>query len=211
MDRPLCIIVGMGRGISYGVARRFQAQGFAIGMISRDPTVLRQIEQALADSRGVVADAADEQGLCSGIRRLGHPEVLVYNASAGHPGTPTSLNSDDAIADFRVNALGAMVAVREVAPRMQAAGRGTILLTGGGLALSPMAQMASLSIGKAALRSLALSLAEELEPAGIHVATVTVCGFVEPGTRFDPLKIADLYWSLHVEPKGQFQREVVYQ
>ena len=29
---------------------------------------------------------------------------------------------------------------------------------------------------------------------------MTVCGRVEPGTHFDPDRIADEYWKLHTEP-----------
>jgi NAD(P)-dependent dehydrogenase (short-subunit alcohol dehydrogenase family) len=84
------------------------------------------------------------------------------------------------------------------------------LLTGGGLALSPSAQYADLAIGKAGMRSLALSLAEELEPHGIHVATVTVAGGVQAGTYFAPELIAEVYWRLHAQLRGSWEREVVY-
>jgi NAD(P)-dependent dehydrogenase (short-subunit alcohol dehydrogenase family) len=208
--QPLCTIVGMGRGISYSVARRFAAEGFRIGMIARDAALLKEVEAELPQSRGVAADAGDEAALRSALRQLGAPEVLVYNASAGHTATPSELAIEDAVADFRVNALGAVVAVQESVAAMRAAAKGTILLTGGGLALGPMAQVASLSMGKAAIRNLAFSLAEELAPAGIHVATVTVCGFVQPGTPFDPDLIAAVYWDLHQQSQEQFEREVIY-
>ena len=126
------------------------------------------------------------------------------------PEAPFPAAVDDALADFKVNALGAMIAVQEAVPSMRAAGTGTILLTGGGLALQPMAQLASLSMGKSAIRSLTFSLAEELEPAGIHVATVTVCGFVQPGTRFDPDTIAETYQRLHEQPRAEWEREVIF-
>jgi NAD(P)-dependent dehydrogenase (short-subunit alcohol dehydrogenase family) len=93
---------------------------------------------------------------------------------------------------------------------MRAGGAGTILITGGALALEPHAPYASLAIGKAGVRSLALSLAEELEPAGIHVATVTICGYVGSGEPFMPDTIADAYWKLYVQPREAWEREVVY-
>jgi short-subunit dehydrogenase len=207
---PLCIIAGMGRGISYAVARRFSAEGFAIGMIARDESLLRQIETEIGGSRGCAADTGDEKALRAAVRGFGAAEVLVYNASSGHAGPAISLSLEDAVRDFRVCALGALAAAQEVVPGMRSRRRGTILLTGGGLALKPAANLASLSMGKSAIRSLAFSLAEELEPAGIHVATVTICGFVQPGTHFDPDKIADAYWALHRQAPGQFEREVIY-
>jgi hypothetical protein len=44
----------------------------------------------------------------------------------------------------------------------------------------------------------------------VHFAVVTVAGTVEPGTVFDPDDIAEHYWRLHVQPRGQWQREIVH-
>jgi len=93
---------------------------------------------------------------------------------------------------------------------MRASGKGTILFTGGGLALHPNPQVASLSVGKAAIRNLAYSLGAELELEGIQVATVTIAGYVKPGTHFDPDLIAETYWQLHTQKTGERQREIVY-
>ncbi len=51
------------------------------------------------------------------------------------------------------------------------------------------AQVAALGIGKGALRHLAFDLADELTNQNIHVATVTICGTIQPGTPFDPDRI----------------------
>ena len=95
---------------------------------------------------------------------------------------------------------------------MREAGRGTILLTGGGLALDPTGWLpaASLAVGKAGLRSLAQTLHKELAPEGIHVATVTIAGQIQPGTAFDPDLIADRFWHLHAQPVGHFDWESVF-
>jgi hypothetical protein len=42
------------------------------------------------------------------------------------------------------------------------------------------------------------------------VATVTIAGFVKPGTHFDPALIAKKYWELHSQEPGQWDREFVY-
>jgi short-subunit dehydrogenase len=84
------------------------------------------------------------------------------------------------------------------------------LFTGSGFASEPVANYASLSIGKAALRSLANTLAQELGADDIHVATVTVQGFVQSNTRFDPHRIAQAYVKLHKQGKGSFDNETIY-
>jgi short-subunit dehydrogenase len=119
------------------------------------------------------------------------------------------LDAEKLMQDFRVNVAGALVAAQQVIPHMKAQRQGTILFTGGGLALQPHPKYASIAVGKAGIRNLSFSLAAELESAGIHVATVTIAGIVRPGTALDPDRIAEEYWRLHVQSPGKFQREAV--
>ena len=113
------------------------------------------------------------------------------------------------LADFRVSAGLALAAAQWALPAMRAQGRGSLLFTGGGLALEPKPGLASASLGKAALRSLALSLGEELAPAGIHAATLTICGFVQPGAALSPDRVAEALWELHAQPPGAWEKEQV--
>jgi short-subunit dehydrogenase len=212
-------IVGAGPGISQSVAKRFANEGFQVALIARNTEKLEGLKTELIEqgvtARAYSANAGDAKALTASLERvtaeLGAPNVLVYNAMSSSAGGAASLDPAQLEADFRVNVSGALVAVRAVLPAMGAAGRGTVLFTGGGLALQPAPQYASLAVGKAGLRSLAFSLAQELEPQGVHVATVTVAGFVKPGSAFDPDKIAVHYWRLHTQPRGAWQTEHVFQ
>jgi hypothetical protein len=59
------------------------------------------------------------------------------------------------------------------------------------------------------VRALTELLDAQFGTSGVHVATVTVCGPVAPGTAFDPDRIAEHYWQLHTQPAGTWDREVV--
>ena len=163
------------------------------------------------------ADAADPAALAAALGD-GRVEVLLYNAYRAtmapgeHQGGPSSLDPEALVADFRVNVAGALAATQAMLPGMLARGRGTVLFTGGGLALDPTGWLpaASLAVGKAGLRSLARTLHAELAPRGVHAGTVTVAGGIEPGTVFDPDRIADAFWSLHRDPLGAFRAEIVF-
>ena len=80
-----------------------------------------------------------------------------------------------------MGAVAAVTAAQEVLPAMRAAGRGTLLFTGSGVALKPWAPGAALGMQKAALRSYVFALADEVGPLGIHAATVTIQGVVGVG------------------------------
>jgi NAD(P)-dependent dehydrogenase (short-subunit alcohol dehydrogenase family) len=201
------IVIGAGPGIGLAVARRFAREGLPVAAIARSAATVDATVAAVAaeggTAAGFTADATDDAGLRAAldaaVARHGVPEVLVYNAARIRPDRPGELPAADLLATWAVNVGGAATAAAHLAPRMAAAGGGTIVLTGG--MPEPVAAYASLSLGKAGVRTLAALLAEEHGPAGIHVATVTVHGPVAPGTRFDPDEIADRYWTLHRQPR----------
>jgi NADP-dependent 3-hydroxy acid dehydrogenase YdfG len=135
--------------------------------------------------------------------------VLIYNAVAASRGPLSTLAADTLLADLTVSAAGALVAVQAVLPAMRERGKGTIVFTGGGAAVTPLPNT-TLSIGKAALRMLALGLAQELEGSGLRVGTVTIYGGVAPGTPFDPDRIAEAYWAIHTGSAGSDGAEVSF-
>ncbi len=217
MDKVI-FIVGMGPGVSAAVARRFAREGYAVGAVARGATKLEHELTALRESgvrlAGATADAGHIGSLHEALDRLraelGDASVLVYNA-AGMTYRPLAELSPEAFAaDLAVSVVGAFAAAQQVLPAMRAQRSGTILLTGGGFAFEPMPVMASLGVGKAAVRNLAFSLYAELKDSGIHAATVTICGTVAPGSAFDPDHIAEAYWQLHAQPVGTFEREVQF-
>ncbi|HXW85186.1 MAG TPA: SDR family NAD(P)-dependent oxidoreductase [Candidatus Binataceae bacterium] len=150
------------------------------------------------------------------IRRdLGEPEVLLYNAGTGAFGTITEITPDQYEADWRVNAFGAFVAAKEVAPAMIARGRGVMLFTGATAGVKAGARSVSFGPAKFAMRGLAQSLARDLGPKGIHVAWINVDGSIDiPGARglkpslkdgdfLKPDTIAETYWHLaHQDPSA---------
>ncbi len=218
MAQPVVAVVGAGPGISLAVAARFAREGFHPAMIARRREALDGYVADLGmqgyPATGFPADAGDAESLVvafASIRaQLGDPAVLVYHAAVVSPGVPSTLDPARVVADFRVNVVGALVAAQQVLPAMRTQQQGTILFTGGGLSLFPAPPYASLAIGKAGIRNLTYSLAGEVADEGIHVATVTVAGFVQPGTFYDPALIAEQFWMLHTQPADAWETEIIY-
>ncbi len=206
-----CVVVGIGPGLGAALARRFAREGYTVLGLARDP-----VRHAVLAETGVElreADAADPGSIAAALSGT-EPEVLLYNAYRMTPadGGPSALAPAALVEDFRVNVVGALAAAQAVLPSMLRRRRGSILFTGGGLALDPTGWLsaASLAIGKAGLRSLAQSLHAELAPKGIHAGTITVAGMIQPGTTFDPDRIAEAFWNLHSDPSGAFRVEVIF-
>jgi len=212
-----CIIVGMGPGLSAALARRFAAEGLSIVGIARDHSKLAAIAAEMAADglafEGLRADASDLAGLQEVIGAVQGPvDALIYNAYRATYAMPSQLDPEACVADFRVNVAAALASTQAVLPGMLAAGRGTVLFTGGGLALDPTGwlEAASLAVGKAGLRSLALTLNRELAPQGVRVGTVTVVGTIASGTVFAPERVAEAFWRLHSAPEDSFAGELVF-
>jgi NAD(P)-dependent dehydrogenase (short-subunit alcohol dehydrogenase family) len=200
------------------LAKRFGREGFEILMIARGMARLKGFEAELAElgirSRGFACDLANLDTFRNLLRQLAEShldlEVLIYNASAYNPATPTKIDLQVFENDLKVNVTGAVLAVQAFIPQMQERGQGAIFFTGGGTAFQAPASLASLGIGKAGIRSLAFTLAQECTPLGIHAATVTICGMIKPGTPFDPDLIADGYWKLYQQPAGEWETELMW-
>ena len=207
---PHLLIVGAGAGISASAARRFGGEGYAVGLIGRRQGALAEVGAELRQSVSRVewagADAGDSRTLEVAVEalvgELGPVDVLLYNVSVGREVSVPDLATEDLLADLAAGAAGLQTAVRAVLPGMRASGAGTVLVTGGGSADRPIPSMATLGVQKAALRALAEVQAAGLAPEGIHVATVTVRGFVGEEKQIPPDRVAAMYAELVAETAG---------
>ncbi len=220
IEPKTAIVVGVGPGMGLAIARRFAREGYRIGLIARDQPKLDQFVSDLAAQGarafGRSADVCDLQDLRAAFEEiqavLGPATVLVYNGARWHEQKAMEIDPMTFNWDLALCCTGALASAQHVYPAMKKAGSGTILFTGGGLALYPQfgATVSSLTAGKSALRGLTYAMAKELEPEGIHVATVTIAGTVAEGTAFAPDLIADRFWRLHAQETGAWETEIVF-
>jgi NADP-dependent 3-hydroxy acid dehydrogenase YdfG len=142
------------------VARRFAVGGYRVTLVARSTDGLRNLAGTLADTGAkigtIAADASDPDSLGTRMRELylgsGAPGVIVYNAVMGAPDRLLSSSVAHLKAAYSVDVIGAIVVAQVAAPAMRSAGFGTILVTGGGFADHPIPALATVSLGKAALR-----------------------------------------------------------
>lgn len=207
---PHLLIVGAGPGIAAASARRFGRDGYAVGLVARREEPLAALgEQLRAEglsTRWACADAGDAAGLTAAVQRLieesGPVDVVLYNVSIGREVAAADLTPEQLAADLAAGAVGLQTTVRAVLPGMRSRGRGTVLVSGSGAADRPVVSLPTLGVQKAAVRALAHVLAVALAPEGVHVATVTVRGFVGPGKQIEPDRVADLFAELAAETAG---------
>ena len=188
MAKPVCVVAGIGPGNGAAFARRFASEGYAVALLARSTDLAAQLASGLPDARAYACDVTDGASVSrafDAIRRdLGDPEVLVYNAGSGVWGSIEEATAADFEYAWRVNALGGLLASKQVIPAMKRAGRGSIVFVGATASRKGGPRSAAFSSAKGAQRSLAESMARALWPSGIHVALIVVDGVVDlPRTR----------------------------
>ena len=204
IDNRHLLLVGAGPGLGIAVARRFANGGYRVTLVARSTDRLGDLADSLADTGAqidtIAADASDPEGLRARMAQLykepGAPGLIIYNAVMGAPDNLLSSSVEQLQTAYAVDVISAIVVTQVAAPAMRAAGSGTIMVTGGGFADYPIPALATVSLGKAALRSAATMLGADLEPDGIRVATLTIAGQIVAGTAFDPENIATRYWEV---------------
>jgi len=215
------LIVGTGPGISASLARALRGAGLKVGIVARNAEKLAP----LAAETGAVAFAADaaEPAEVARLfeevdRRLGEPDVVVYNASLRAQGPLAELDPEAVRQALMVSAYGGFLVAQQAARRMIPKGHGAILLTGATASIKGFALSAPFAMGKFALRGLAGSTARELGPKGIHVAHFVIDGGVRsarrpdpadrPDSTLDPDGIAQAYLDLLRQPRNAWSFEV---
>ena len=215
IDNRRLLLVGAGPGLGMAVARRFAEGGYRVTLVARSTDGLGDLAAKLVDTGAridtIAADASDPEGFGARMAELyneqGAPGLIIYNAVMGAPDQLLSSSVEHLQTAYAVDVISAIVLTQVAAPAMRAAGSGTIIVTGGGFADYPIPALATVSLGKAALRSAATMLGADLDPDGIRVATLTIMGQIVAGTAFDPENIAKRYWEV-VQSDGPWQAEV---
>jgi NAD(P)-dependent dehydrogenase (short-subunit alcohol dehydrogenase family) len=216
MTLGTAVIVGVGPGLGAALVRAFATAGHPVAMLDRDQSKLDTDSAELAptghDVRGYVTDAADPDNLRAALRsaitELGAPDVLVYNVGEVCQDSPIGGDDKDWAYGMAARVLGARVAANAVLPQLRD-GRGSLLFTGGGFALHPTKEYASLSVGKAALRAYVQVLHDQLTGTGVHATTVTITAGIGSGPRLDAAGLAQAYLELHNQPETEWQPELV--
>lgn len=205
------VLVGLGKsGLGEALIRRFHDEDFQVIVLGRNETKLKAcIDIFRVQNINIeydVVDLKDPHSISNVFDSINKIDVLIYNAVSRRIEDPENLTRNHAESDFSVIVGGAISCVRAALPKMES--NSAILLTGGGVALIPSVQNASMSLSKAALRNYAFSLGTKLKERGILVGLVTIQHMIKKNTDYSPEIIADVYWYLYGNLSKQ--REIIY-
>jgi NAD(P)-dependent dehydrogenase (short-subunit alcohol dehydrogenase family) len=192
LDGRIALVTGGGRGIGRGISELLAAQGATVAVnYRRDREAAEDTVAAIAGAGGAAVAfgaSVDDAGECTSlvdavVGELGGIDILVCNAGIASKGRSVAdTDPDEMVRVVTTHALGPHHLCRVTLPSMRerakTVGRGDIVMISS-VATSHMgANGAPYNMGKAAMEALALTLAKEERPHGIHV-NVVAPGLVE--------------------------------
>ncbi|MCJ0892447.1 SDR family NAD(P)-dependent oxidoreductase [Rhodococcus sp. ARC_M5] len=213
-------IVGAGAGLGAAVARKFGAQGYSVGLISRNQSRVDALADQLAaegvSAKGFVADVRDPASIAAALEQvtetLGPIEVLQYSPLPQKDFMRPVLETTpaDMVGPVEFSIYGPIAAVHQVLPGMRFLGKdkGTILFVNGGSAVKPGRTVTGTSIAFAGQAAYAQLLNEELAEEGIQVSQLIIGGAIDGSDpKKSPEALAEQLWSLHTE-RDRFRVQV---
>ncbi len=191
------LITGASSGIGEHLARLAARHGASVTVAARRTDRLAAVVESIRDAGGsasaVGMDVADEASVVAGFaaaaQRLGPIDTVYANAGVGLPGMVLDAPVADFDAMFAVNVRGAFLTAREGARAMiangaAAAGRGRVILIASIGATVQLPGLVGYCASKAAVVSMARSLAREWARKGVTVNAVCP-GYLETEMNSD--------------------------
>jgi 3-oxoacyl-[acyl-carrier protein] reductase len=193
-----CVVTGAGRGIGRVTARMLCAEGAHVLLVARTESEVDAAAREAAAEGGqashlvldVTAEDAGERMLAEATHRYGTLDVLVNNAGTAQWRDIDDVPDEDWRAQFELNVMAPLRAMRAAAPPMAERGWGRIVNVASTAGKRPSASMPEYSVAKAAELSLSRLFADRYAGSGVLVNAVCP-GPVESELWMDPGGILD--------------------
>ncbi len=209
------VIAGVGPGLGASLARRFAAEGCRVALFARSTAFIEDLADDLpepGEGLAVPTDLTEVERIRDGFdavrEAFGPVDVLVNHASAASWTGLMDTSVDEFERSWAVNGRGAFVCSQEAVGDMLDGDGGTVVFTGATSAVRSLGGAIGFTAAKFAARGMAMDIAQEFGPEGVHVAHVVIDGQIDspdvrerrpdrdPETLLDPDAMADTYWHL---------------
>lgn len=196
LDGRTAVVIGAGSGIGAETARALGSAGARVHCCDRDTARAEAVAESIGDHADAVhLDLIDPGSLDTVVHLLDPPDVLVLTPAVNVRKRITDYDDDELDRVVDLNLKATFRACRAFGKRMAGAGRGSIILLSSIRSQTVEPGQGVYAATKAAIASLARSLACELAPFGIR-ANAVAPGVVEtPLTA--PIKANEEWYSAY--------------
>lgn len=185
------IVTGASSGIGRAIAIGLAAQGVTLGLVGRDPASLRQVVEAAgaepSQHRCFRADLTVERDVdelvAAILREFDAVDILVHSAAGIWLGPVETASAEQLDLHYRINLRAPYVLTQGLLPSLKAR-QGQVLFMNSSASLGAKANVAQYAATKLALKAVADSLREEVNPAGVRVLSLY------PGSTASPMQAA---------------------
>jgi 3-oxoacyl-[acyl-carrier protein] reductase len=177
LQGQVALVTGGGRGIGRSIALELAGAGAGVAVAARSADEIRETAEEIG-GLAIECDVSNRESVERMVARaeseLGPIDLLVANAgiSIDEPAA-WEVEPADWWHVFEVNVLGVYFCCRAVIPGMLARGRGRIVNVASGAAYLPGSRSTAYSASKAAVHRFSETLANQLEPHGIPVFSIS--------------------------------------
>ncbi|MCQ4161497.1 SDR family oxidoreductase [Roseomonas sp. GC11] len=160
------VVIGATGGVGSALARRLAARGQEPFLVGRDAARLGALAAELG-APSAVADVLEPAGLAAAVTAAGPVLAGLAYCAGSIPLKPLKrLTEQDFLEAWRLNVLGAALAVQAAQPALAAApGGGAVVLFSSIAARQGFANHAAIAAAKAGVEGLVVALGAELAPA----------------------------------------------
>lgn len=205
------VIVGFGPLMSFEFAKKL-LDDHELLLIARNERKLQELAVQLGSDNVSFAavDANNQEALIRIISEFkegkGGLDLVHYHLGYGPAGTPENIHLETMTQAHHLGTVVPLALVQAFADDLEG-NKGKFLVTGGGLALNPMAEYSAMSIANAAKRALVLTLFEHFRKR-FHVGTVTISMMVSDNDTAS--RVADQFMALYQQEPHDWQAEINY-
>lgn len=158
------LIYGGSGAVGSATARKLKADGYDLHLVGSNEDKLKKIAGELGATM-TVADLRDPESFPIVAKEAGKELVgLVYAVGTINLKSIKRLGEDDFLDDFRLNALGASLAVKGSLSALKKSRKGSIVLYSSVAVQQGLSMHASLSMSKGAVEGLVRALSAEIAP-----------------------------------------------
>ena len=173
------IVTGAAAGLGAGITRKFDAEGFRVGVLDVDRARTEAAASALSNGVALVADVTDQAAVEAAFAGFGAIDVLVNNAGILAVGSLLEQTPAQFSKVLDVHVLGTFTCAWVAAKTMTERGGAIVNLTSIN-AITPGPGSGAYPAAKAAIAKLTEHMAVEWGPLGIRVNCVAP-GFIDGG------------------------------
>lgn len=221
------LIIGSGPGIGSHVARTLASKRFnRVALVARNQTQLEKdakfISTAIEGTIAVRTYSADitnvsvfENTLAQVYKDLGTPEFILFNPALIRPSLLLEYSEEDILQDLKISTIALHIAAKWAIPHLATLAKEdkstkpTLMVTTSHLPEQPIPTLFSLSLAKAAQKTLTRCLRMQYESQGIHICLLTVAGIVaDTNPHLNSQYISEKAWELFNQDKDSWTEDM---